>query len=350
MVLQKADGGGEGGGVVTEEGKGVGFGVEEGFFAEPGALALGVLAVAGLGLGDGLFAGELAAEDGESLGVAEREEGAGEVGGRGVAAEGFEEALGFVEQAAVEHLRGAVIDAVVELFPGRLEGEAEDAEAGKGVATALLPLGGEGLLDGEAEGKGAEELGRVVGVDGVGGVGIEAGEEAMEVGGAAAVGEGVEALAEGGVDGGCGEEAVEQGAEIEAGATDDEGEAAAGGDAVDGFAGVAGPIASGEGLVGIDEVEAVVGDAGAVFAGGLGGADLHAAVDADGVAGEDLGGKALGEAEGEVGFAGGGGTDEDDQGWVGRWKAGGGVVVGLRGLLRSYHRRHQPGVKARAKP
>ena len=350
MFLEEGGGLVEGGGVVAEEGEGVGFGVEEGLFAEPGALSFAVLAVASLGCGDGGLAGKGAPEDGDGLGVAEGEEGAGKVLRGAVAAVGLEEAFGFGEEAAVEHLRGAAVDAVVELRAGRLKGEAEDAEAGEGVATALLPLGGEGLLSGEAEGEGAEELGGVVGVDGLGGAGVEAREQAVEVSGAAAGAEGVEALAEGGSDGWRGKETVEQGAEIEAGAADEERQAAAGGDAVDGLAGVAGPVAGGEGLVGIDEIEAVVGDEGAVFEGGFGGADLHAAEDADGVAGEDFGGEALGEAEGEVGLAGGGGAGEDDEGWVGRGGSGRGVVVGWRGLLRGYHRRHQPGVKARAKP
>ncbi len=335
--MEEGGGGGEGGGVVAEEMEGVGFGVEEGFFAQPGALALGVPPVAGLSFGDGLLAGEGALEDGEGLRVAEGAKGSGEIFRWAVAAEALEEAFGFLEEAAVEHGGGSVVDAMAQIGAGWVEGEAEDAEAGEGFSAAVLPLGGEVLAGGEAEGEGAEELGGVVGVDGLGGAGVETGKEAMEMGGGVAGGEGTEAVAQGGIDGGCGKEAVEERAEIEAGAADDERKTAAGGDAVDSFASMPGPVAGGEGLVGVDEVEAVVGDEGAIFRGGLGGADLHAAVDGDGVAGEDFGGEVLRKAEGEVGFAGGGGTGEDDE-------------VAVCGGGRGYHKRHQPGVKARWRP
>ena len=141
-------------------------------------------------------------------------------------------------------------------------------------------------------------------------------------------GEGAEAFAVAGVGGGRGEEAVDEGSEVEAGASGDDGEMAALGDAGEGFAGLTAVVAGGAGLVGPDDVDHVVLDEGALFAGGLGGADLHLAVDGDGVATDDLAVEALGEVEGEGGFAAGGGADEDDEG---------GVV---------HHRRHQPcGVK-----
>ena len=57
----------------------------------------------------------------------------------------------------------------------------------------------------------------------------------------------------------------------------------------------------------------MVRDAGALGERGLGGADLHAAVDGDGVAADDLAGEALGESEGEGGLAAGGGAGEDDE-------------------------------------
>ena len=146
-----------------------------GFAAEPGELAFGVVAVALLGVGYGLLAGELVAQDGGGFGVAERGEGAA------VGAVTGEEALGLFDEAAVgplagKHGGGALVDALVEAGAGRGEAEAQDAVAGEGVA-ALLPLdchgshgsaagavmrlgGGEGDLDG------ADDLGDVVGVDG----------------------------------------------------------------------------------------------------------------------------------------------------------------------------------------
>ena len=95
------------------------------------------------------------------------------------------------------------------------------------------------------------------------------------------------------------------------------GRRSAGGDAADGFAGEAAVVAGGEGLVGRGDVEQVVRDAGALVGRGLGGADLQAAVDGDGIAGDDLAGELLGKVEGEGGFAAGRGAGEDDEEWIG---------------------------------
>ena len=115
-----------------------------------------------------------------------------------------------------------------------------------------------------------------------------------------------------------GEEAVDEGAQVEAGAAGDDGQVAAFGDSGEGFAGLAAVVAGGAGFVGPCDVDHVVLDEGALFVGRLGGADLHLAVDGDGVAADDLAVELLGEAEGEGGFAAGGGADEDDEGLVGR--------------------------------
>ena len=70
----------------------------------------------------------------------------------------------------------------------------------------------------------------------------------------------------------------------------------------------------------------MVRDAGAVGGGGFGGADVEAAIDGDGVAGEDFGVEAFGEVEGEGGFSAGGGADDDEEGGLGsRGGQGGGV-------------------------
>ena len=126
-------------------------------------------------------------------------------------------------------------------------------------------------------------------MDGGGGAGVEVGEQTMKGGCAATGGECAQTAAEIGVDGGRGKEAVEQRAEIEAGAAGDDGEAADGqGDAGEGFAGETAPIAGGKGLIGVDDVEPVMRDEGALVGGGLGGANLEVAVDGDGVAADDL--------------------------------------------------------------
>ena len=102
-------------------------------------------------------------------------------------------------------------------------------------------------------------------------------------------------------------------------------------DAGEGFAGLTAVVAGGAGLVGPCDVDHVVLDEGALFVRGLGGADLHLAVDGYGVATDDFAVELFGEAKGEGGFAAGGGADEDDERLVQSWGC--------------HHRRHQPGVK-----
>ena len=154
-------------------------------------------------------------------------------------------------------------------------------------------------------------------MDGGCGGGVETGEDAVQVGGAAGGGDFAEAIALAGFLRWCGEEAVDEGAQVEAGASGDDGEAASFGDAGEGFAGLAAVVAGGAGFVGPRDIDHVVLDESAFFAGGLGGADLHLAVDGYGVAADDLAVELLGETNGERGFSAGGGADKNDEG-VGR--------------------------------
>ena len=110
-----------------------------------------------------------------------------------------------------------------------------------------------------------------------------------------------------------GEEAIEQRAQVEACSATDDGQAAALRDLADGLAGEAAVVSGGAGLVGRGDVDEVVRDAGALGQGGLGCADLHAAIDGDGVAGDDFAGESLGEGEGKRGLAAGGGAGDDDE-------------------------------------
>src|ERR1700734_200364 len=95
--------------------------VDLGLAAKPGELAFGVVAMALLGLGYGLLAGEFVLENCRGFGVAERGEGTavGSVAG--------DEAFGLFDQAAVEHRRSALIDALVKTRAGRVEAETQDA-------------------------------------------------------------------------------------------------------------------------------------------------------------------------------------------------------------------------------
>ena len=261
--------------VVAEAGEPMHGGVA----AEPGELALGVVAMALLSGGDGGFAGEVAVEDSHCLGVAER----------GKRAASFTEAvaqhLRLGNEAEGEHGGGAAVDAGVQGFAFGSEVELEDAVAFERVA-AGLPLGGLGLAGGEGDFNAADELGGVVGVDCRSGARIEALEDAVEIAGFC--GEIAEAFAEGFVAGRGRGEAFEEGAEIEAGASGDDGDVATVADLGDGGAGGAGVVAGGAGFAGPLEIEAVVQDAGALGGGGFGGADLHEAIDGDRVAAYDL--------------------------------------------------------------
>ena len=143
--------------------------------------------------------------------------------------------------------------------------------------------------------------------------GVEAGEDAVQVGGAAGGCEFAEAFALAVLFGRRGEEAVDERAQVEAGSSGDDGQVAAFSDAGEGFAGLAAVVAGGAGLVGPGDVDHVVLDEGSLVARGLGGADLHLAIDGDRVATDDLAVELFGEAKGEGGLAAGGGAGEDDE-------------------------------------
>ena len=103
------------------------------FAPEPGELAFGVVAMALLGLGDGLLPCQVVLQDRFGFGVAERCE------GPTVRTVARDESLCFFDESAVEHGGGPLVDAFVEAGTRRVEAEAEDAVASEGVTT-LLPL------------------------------------------------------------------------------------------------------------------------------------------------------------------------------------------------------------------
>ena len=69
-------------------------------------------------------------------------------------------------------------------------------------------------------------------------------------------------------------------------------------------------IAGGKRLVGIGDVDEVMRDAGSLFGRGFGSAEIHAAIDGDGIAVDNFSAEALGEGEGERGFAAAGGAEQ----------------------------------------
>ena len=251
-----------------------------------------------------------------------------------------EEGAGFFDEAGGEHGGAARVEAGIELGTRRVEADAQKTKAGERVV--LLFAGknfGHGLAGGEADLDGADQLGCVVGVNARSGCGVKAGEEPVQPLGLVPFGAAAEAAAEVFTTGRAREEAFGEGAEIEACSAGDDGEFVARGDVAEGGASAARVFSSGEGLVGVDDVDEVMRDAGALFGGGLGGAQVHAAVDSDGVAGDDFALEAFGESEREGGFAGAGRAEEEDGGR--RLRRGRGF--GLGGRRR--HRRPQPGAK-----
>ena len=108
------------------------------------------------------------------------------------------------------------------------------------------------------------------------------------------------------------EQAFGQGAQVEAGSAGDDGQFAAAGNIAQGGAGLAAVFAGGEGLIGIGDVDEVMRNAGALFGAGLGGAEVHAAIDGNGIATDDFAVEPLGEGERERGLAAAGRAEEDD--------------------------------------
>src|ERR1039457_5506340 len=163
-------------GVVAEVLQPVHFGIA----AEPGELALGVVAVSLLGSGDGLGERALAAQMAGGLAVAERAHGEdlGAVDGK--------QSPGLLDQSLLEHAGASRIDAIVKGGARGAEAEAQDAVALEGV-TAMEQKLAHGAGGGGADLDGADQLGLIVGMDAEGGFGVEAAQQTPERSGTAAV-------------------------------------------------------------------------------------------------------------------------------------------------------------------
>jgi chorismate dehydratase len=230
------------------------------------------------------------------------------------------EGADLVEQAALDHVLHAGVDAAVDGFDGPVEDDELRVGAG-GAGVPLALVGGDGRAGLLEDFEGADGSADVVEVDAGGGVGVDA----LKLGAARVRVHGGEALAEGGVGGRAFEEAFEEGFDVEVCAADDDGDGVAGADVVDGVVGEGEPLIDAEAVGGIDEVDEVVADAALLGGGGFGGADVEAAVDLEGVGGDDLAGGAgaglegEGELDGEGGLSAGGGATDDGEGGHGGW-------------------------------
>lgn len=229
--------------------------------------------------------------------------------GGGKLAELSKQGFDFAEPALCDHLFDAGIDAAVEQGFVPLQADPDDGVAGSG----LFPCGLE-RADGAAgqleDFKGADEATGVVGVDALGGGGVDLLQAGVEL----VVGVLSEAVADGRVGAGAVEEAGEEGFVVHGGA--------AGGDQRgalclrrgDGLVGEADEVGDGEGLIGGGYVDQVVGNFLLLGWGRLGGADVHTLIDLHGVYGEDLRAGVAGHLQCQGGFAAGGGAD-DGQDW-----------------------------------
>lgn len=182
----------------------------------------------------------------------------------------------------------------------------EGAVAGEGVESL-----GEGVVGRpagkEADFEGAEGLVPVVGVDAGSSGGVEAGEEAVDVG------PGAEAGTEGGVGHGAGGEAAEKRAQIETGSAAEDRQMASGGNGGKEVFDFSGELSGGERLVSVTDIEEVMRWVLAFGGGKFGGADVEAAKHLEGVGVDDLPMETAGESDSQGAFAGAGGTDDREE-------------------------------------
>ena len=145
-----------------------------------------------------------------------------------------------------------------------------------------------------------------------GGLRIESGKQAVKRAGAAAF-PGGEPVAQRLVARGAFEQAVQEGAQVEAGASGHNGEAFTVRRCRPEPAGQAGIFAGGEKLVGIQDIQKMVGNPPTLGGRQLGGSDIEVAVDLQGIAIDDLAAESGGEGQGQIALAGTGRADHCNQ-------------------------------------
>ena len=192
-----------------------------------------------------------------------------------------------------------------------VDGQA-DEDGGEGALGASGLEGGEGGAGGVEDLEGADDAADVLGIDAGGGLWIHCCEIVLQR--LPAVID--RALFERGPVRRVGwdlgqQEAVAHGADVQAGAAHQHGHARSGADARDGLQRLLLIHRQGIRLVGIDDVEQMVGQARALREGGLGGADVHPAVDRSGVGRDDFHREVLGQRQRQGGLAGGGRANDD---------------------------------------
>ena len=276
------------------------FGAEAGdpvnvfFGAEPGPLALSVLAGADTHFLDRLRLRKIVRQqEAHGLFVTEGLEWFdGGTDARG------EKGADFVEEAVVPNFLTALIEVRIKCFAGRVEGENEGTVTGEGSEAAAGEVFAGGTGGEQAEFQGSNGFVGIIGVDALGGGGIEPDEQAAN-GARASRLAGKEVGAERVIPLWAGGKAVEQGAEVKTGAAAENGEAAASGDLGKHGADFGGEITGGEEVGGGAEVDEMVGNAALFEEGQLGRSDVETGVDLNGIEVDDLAVKSLGEGESE---------------------------------------------------
>ena len=264
--------------------------------AKPGHLPLGVAARGGLQTLHGVGKRFLTAQVSQKLLVAD-----GLCGGAVFVknARGKKHAR-FLEQTVLKHLLHAQTDASVEQGAvGVIQSDHGGAVGGLGNAGAAV-----GLALGDARGmvdlQRADHALDVVFVNGGGAFGIDRRKALVQSAVAVLRGKGEQLLAQGRIGVGLLKAAsAQEGVKIEPRPAAKNGQASPGGKLVNDRGGRLDVFGAGEGGVGVGQVEKVMRNACLFLLGGLGGANVHAAVDLHGIAGEDLSAKALCQKDGQ---------------------------------------------------
>ena len=168
----------------------------------------------------------------------------------------------------------------------------------------------------QAQFEGADGFVGIIWMDTLGGSGIQSREEAADCAWAAGLAS-QQAGAEGVIALGAGGEAVEQGAEVESCAAAENREATAGRDLRKNGEHFGNEITGGKEVCGRAEVEEMVRDAALGGGGQLGGTDVEAGVNLDGIEVDNLAVKSFGEGESEGGLPCPGGSGNGEERKVG---------------------------------
>src|SRR6185437_3266245 len=273
---------------------------------EPGELSLGIVAMSLRAKRHGLLAGDFTAQFLDGLRISKRSERAA------IIAIFLHQSSALLDETAVKHLRGASVDAVIQRSTRRIESNAKNGVACKRFARVLTPVRGNGTAGNERDLDGADDLGKVVGVDGTRRRRIETRENAMQPrrmllrANSKLRTQSFVALRPR-------RQPFEQSAQIEASATGNDRQFATLRDSRDGLASKTRIVSRCAWLVRRKDVQQMMRHERAFFARRFRGADLHAAVDRDRVAGDNLSRKAGREREGERGLAAGRGAGDNKQ-------------------------------------